>query len=152
MRHGETQGGGVSPEWRAWHGMRWRCLSRANRNWDRYGGRGITVCERWNTFENFLADVGRRPSALHSIDRIDNNRGYEPGNARWATRLEQAANKTQRQSAQLLSHNGRTQNIVEWSQETRIPENTLRARIRRGWDPQRALSTPLNTKHRRKAE
>jgi hypothetical protein len=74
------------------------CNPKAS-NYQYYGGRGITICERWRKFENFFADMGPRPSPAHSIDRIENNGNYEPGNCRWATAVEQNRNKRQRKRA-----------------------------------------------------
>lgn len=83
----------LPPEYRVWHCMKNRCLNPRAHNFAYYGGRGVTVCERWLKFENFFSDMGPRPSRRHSIDRIDNSRGYEPGNCRWATMKEQCANR-----------------------------------------------------------
>jgi hypothetical protein len=82
-----------TPEHRAWLDMRKRCVNPRNKKFKHYGGRGIRVCERWDSFANFYADLGPRPSPLHSLDRIDNDGNYESGNCRWATRSEQRRNQ-----------------------------------------------------------
>jgi hypothetical protein len=83
-----------TPEFVAWTSMRQRCGNPRCRRYANYGGRGISICERWRAFENFLADMGRRPSPDHSLDRIDNDGNYELGNCRWATRSQQQRNKS----------------------------------------------------------
>lgn len=92
--NGDAARGRVAPEYHAWKGMIKRCTNKKNRGWPNYGGRGITVCERWReSYLTFLADVGRRPSSKHSLDRIANDGNYEPGNVRWATRKQQINNR-----------------------------------------------------------
>lgn len=101
----QTHGHGhpISPEYRAWRNMINRCERPATKEFKDYGARGIRVCPRWrSSFENFLADIGLRPSPNHSLDRVDNDGNYEPGNCRWATRLEQQHNKRRAYSRPVL--------------------------------------------------
>lgn len=123
------------PEHHVWVGLRQRCKKHP-----RYAGRGITVFPAWkSSFDRFIADVGRRPSALHSLDRIDNDRGYEPGNVRWATKQEQANN---RHNSRILTAFGKTQTLQQWANEVQISQRTLGARLYNGWTIERALTQP----------
>ena len=97
--HGHTtvDAGRSTPEYRAWSSMKGRCLNRRNANYPRYGGRGITVCDRWrDSFDAFMADMGVRPSRVQSIERKDNALGYSPGNCCWATVTDQTRNRRSR--------------------------------------------------------
>jgi hypothetical protein len=86
--HGDTN----STEYKAWDSMHQRCNNKTRRDYANYGGRGITICARWQKYENFLADMGRKPSPELSLDRVNNDGNYEPGNCRWATRWQQNNN------------------------------------------------------------
>lgn len=97
LKHGDNRSNNKkTPEYRAWYSMKTRCYNSNIKRYADYGGRGIRVCERWlSSYENFLEDMGRKPSSQHSLDRIDNNLNYEPSNCRWATHSEQNNNKRQ---------------------------------------------------------
>lgn len=143
-RHGEAIVGSVTAEYKIWRGMLGRCLNKTNPAWMDYGGRGIGVCDRWRSFENFLADMGRRPDGL-SLDRIDNNKGYSPDNCRWATRKEQARN---RRSSAMIEYKGECRALVEWAEITGISVSAITQRLRAGWDVEMALTVPQ--RHRRR--
>jgi hypothetical protein len=133
-----THGLSRRPEFNQWNHMRQRCGNPSDDRFSDYGGRGITVCERWlNSFEHFLADMGPRPSPKHSIDRIDNNGNYEPGNCRWATHLEQAQNT---RTVLLVSALGLTLSVREWARRAGIHPSTLAYRIRSGWPIEAAVT------------
>jgi hypothetical protein len=138
-----THGLSDTPEHITWLNIRQRCLNPTHKKYKYYGGRGITVCDRWrHSFENFLSDMGPRPTPKHSAERINNNRGYEPGNVKWATKLEQANNT---RSNHFLTIDGQTKTIAEWSRVVGISQLTIARRIHIGWSDEDAVKSPLHT-------
>ena len=138
--HGDTWQGGSTPEYRAWLNMKGRCYNPKNASYRRYGGRGLTVIERWrNSFEAFLEDMGRRPSPQHSLDRIDNSLGYFPENCRWATAVVQKRN-----SGGIFRVNigGKIVCLKEACDLHGVSYGLIRNRVRRGWPSEKALATP----------
>lgn len=134
-----THGGSYSPTYNAWSRMKGRCHNPNSDDFPDYGGRGITVCERWrDNYKAFLADMGQCPPEM-SIDRINNDGNYEPSNCRWATATEQANNK---RNVPLYEFNGQRLSVAEWSRHTGISTSVLSARLSRGWTIKRALTTP----------
>jgi len=128
-------------EYRAWAGMRTRCHNPAFKDWHLYGGRGITICARWDSFAAFFEDLGTKPSPRHSLDRFPNPHGnYEPGNARWATPKEQARNWSKRNRR--IAFDGRVMTLSAWAEETGLVREVLRDRLDSGWTIRRALTTP----------
>jgi len=148
-RHGESGGGWYelrTPEYSAWLAMKARCETPSHKSYPDYGGRGITVCEQWrNSYEEFLKDVGRRPSSKHSIGRIDNDKGYYLGNVRWETDVEQARNQRHNR---LVTMHGVTKCVRAWAEDLRVDIKLVESRIGTGWSPERALTTPRLRKRR----
>ena len=138
--HGATSGGGEIPEYGVWLNMKARCTHKSTDSYHLYGGRGIKVCERWMRFENFISDMGRRPSDSHSIDRIDSNGNYEPSNCKWSDRLEQQNN---RRNNRPLTYKGETMNLSQWSRRVGMSHMRLHARLAAGWSLERALTEPV---------
>lgn len=130
-----------SPEHAAWKEMKQRCYNPNSHRYNRYGGRGIKVCDRWlDSFVAFYSDMGPRPSAGHSIERRDNNGDYEPGNCDWATKAEQNRN---RGDNVFLEHDGRSMTMAEWAREIGMGVKTLEYRIKNGWSIHNALTLPV---------
>lgn len=126
-----------TPEWNVWVDMRKRCTKWKHPHFARYGGRGIKVCDRWSDFSLFLKDVGPKPSPKHTLDRINNDKGYNPTNVRWSTRQEQARN---RRTSRFLTTRGKTQTLAAWAEETGMKTERIRMRIDRyGWSVDEAL-------------
>lgn len=146
-----THGKSGTNEHRAWLKMVERCSNSRNPAYKNYGARGISVCPRWRGekgFENYLNDLGPKPSPYHSVDRINNNGNYEPSNCRWATPREQCNNT---RSNRKYEFNGKVKTIREWSDETGLKYQTINHRLWLGWSVGKALSTPVKTSNLKKA-
>jgi len=136
MQHGLSK----TIEYKTWKSMKYRCYGMNNKQYKDYGGRGIKVCDRWlNDFPAFLEDMGKRPSRSHSLDRINTNKDYSPDNCRWATHRMQA-NNTRRTNTIMVD--GRKMTLMEIARRTRIHPETLRNRIKKGWDYENIIRDP----------
>ncbi len=142
VSHGATRFGKTSAEYKAWQSMLLRTGNANTKCFARYGGRGITVCERWATsFEAFFEDTGPRPSKKHSLDRFpDNDGNYEPTNCRWATGTEQQNNRS---VTRHLVVKGISKPLAEWSREVGIDSSTIFERLKRGWSDEDAVMRPV---------
>jgi len=131
-----------TPEYGTWIRTKMRCCNPSLFDYPDYGGRGITVCERWmHSFENFYSDMGDRPSPEHSIERVDNDAGYSPDNCIWATNEVQANNK---RTNHRLTHNGETHTVTEWANMLNINRVTILNRIVKGWPVHKALDPTMH--------
>jgi hypothetical protein len=146
-KHGMSR----SPEYRVWATMRNRCNDPTATEYERYGGKGIAVCDRWDrSFQAFIDDMGRRPTPRHQIDRIDGDKGYEPGNCRWATPRENTNNQA---VTKHVTVDGVTKPLSVIAEEYGIAYDTLYRRVvTRGWDLRRALTQPVHFKPRHKQQ
>ncbi len=144
LKHGNCCNRKPSPEYVVWAGMIQRCTDPACKSYPRYGGRGITVCARWrHSFENFLADMGPRPGPAYSIDRIENDGNYEPGNCRWATEEEQRRNTRRNR---FIEFNGVQKTMTEWERSLGMRRGTLQARLdQHRWPLELAITTPVDS-------
>ncbi len=131
------------PSYTIWRNMIQRCIDANAKQYHRYGGRGIKVCERWrHSVDNWITDMGQRPSNKHSIDRIDNDGDYEPSNCRWATVKEQARN---RRSNRILEFQGCRMAMAEWAEKLGFSVQTIKSRLNLGWSVEEALTKPLRS-------
>jgi len=138
--HGRTK----TPEYGVWRQMVARCTKPGHANYRRYGARGVTVCDRWRAdFAAFLADMGGRPSPLHTLERKDNDGPYSPENCVWATSAVQMRNTRQNHR---LTLRGVTLTVTDWVTKTGIPRSTIYARIRYGWSTERTLTEPVQSR------
>ncbi len=142
MKRAPNHGMARTPEYVSWRSMMTRCFNENHKSFHRYGGRGITVCEEWQTFQNFYADMYPRPEG-HSLERINSDLGYYPENCKWSSRLEQSNNLSSNVN---LTFNGKTQSVSMWARELDIPVRTLHNRIANGWTTDKALTTPRKKK------
>lgn len=125
--------------YKSWASMIARCFNKNHDAYERYNGRGITVCDHWRKFENFLADMGERPQGL-TLERKNNAGNYEPGNCKWATTKEQ--NNNQRTN-RILTFKGESMNLTQWSERLSVTPSLLKARFKLGWSIERAFSEPI---------
>lgn len=140
VTHGNAFKGRRTPEYSAWDRMIQRCTNQRRDTYHHYGGRGIQVSERWRTFENFLADMGAKPSRRHTLERVDNGRGYEPGNVIWATMAVQMRNT---RDNRLVTFDGVTLCVADWGLRQGLCPHVIAGRLNRGWSAERALRTPV---------
>ncbi len=133
-----------TPEYRTWANMKDRCENPNCARYRDYGGRGITVCDAWQSFEAFYADMGPRPPN-GTIERIDNHGNYEPMNCRWASNFEQQSN---RRNNRRFTIDGRTQTLAQWVRESEASKTTIARRLDRGWSPKDAVFTPPQPRNR----
>lgn len=129
ISHGHCAGGEQSPTYVSWHSMITRCTLPEYDGYADYGGRVISVCDRWLSFSAFLTDMGNRPSNNHKIERTNNNGNYELGNCRWATQKEQNRNM---RSNVVVEHNGQSMILTDWFEKLGVPVTTYYTRRRRG--------------------
>jgi hypothetical protein len=121
--------------------MRQRCLNKNVKGFENYGGRGIKICSRWlKSYDNFLADMGEKPSKLHSIDRINNDGNYTPKNCRWTTKKIQANNT---RSVKKYTIDGVSKTVKEWALHYKIKHKTIHKRLYAGWNYKDAITRPL---------
>lgn len=145
FRHGHALKGRRSGTYKSWRSMRKRCLTPSGSDYPAYGAKGISICSRWDRFQNFLADMGERPEGM-SLERINNDGNYEPSNCKWATRREQARN---RKHCRFLEYHGERKTLSEWAELRGMGAETLRFRLARGWPLEKALEAPIRA-HTRK--
>jgi len=139
IKHGAARGNRATSTYKSWLGMKERALNTDHHAYQRYGGRGITICDRWvNSFEAFLEDMGECPVGM-SIDRINNDGNYEPTNCRWATAQQQSEN---RKSNIWIEHQGQRMLIAHWAKRIGMTHSSLRERFKKGWSVERCLTQP----------
>lgn len=143
ITHGETRGGIQTSEYQCWVAMKQRVFNKNHVGYKNYGGRGIAICERWlNSFEDFIADMGRRPTPKHSIERVENDGNYEPSNCVWGTKAEQINNT---RSNNRVTVGSVTLTVSQWAKRSGLKRTTISGRMRMGWSKETAVTTPTKT-------
>jgi hypothetical protein len=132
LRHGMTG----TKLYDSWKGMRARCSNPSHISYKNYGGRGISVCNEWQDFENFYADMGDRPEGA-TLERIDNDKGYSKDNCKWASWSE---NNRNRRSIRIVELDGVSKSVVEWAEVTGLKIQTICSRLNKGWTAERTLT------------
>ena len=143
-RKNATHGMYQTSTYTVWRGILRRCNNPKNKDYPRYGGRGIKICKAWLKFENFLSDVGVRPEGMQ-LDRIKNEGNYERENVRWTT---PAKNSNNRRTNVLVEFKGETKTVAEWAREMQVCPKALRYRLKNGWSTDQAFSIPMDKKNR----
>jgi len=133
FKHGKNR----TKKHRTWQNIKTRCLNKSRKYYKHYGGRGITICEKWLNFEGFDEDMPDPPGEEYQIERINNNGNYEKSNCKWATRKEESRNKRTNIN---ITYNGKTQILADWAEEFNINPGVLRYRLKNGWDIEKALT------------
>jgi hypothetical protein len=145
--HGHARRKAILPEYAIWGQLKAKCYRKKNHAYKNYGGRGITVCEEWrNDFQAFYGHVGPRPTPKHTIERINNNGNYEPGNVKWATRHEQ--NRNRRNNVN-LTIDGVTKCVTDWANVSGTNSHTIYTRVKAGWDDRSAVFNKPQYGHQR---
>lgn len=144
--HGYASRTGAAPEYTAYMAMKTRCLNPNSTRFDYWGGRGVKICQRWlDSFENFLEDMGPKPSPFHTLDRLDSSKDYEPGNCQWLEKDNHARKSLKDQherQRRYIVYNGERRTTKDWAERQGLTISTLDQRVRAGWDVHRMLTTP----------
>ena len=135
----------TTPTYRCWLAMLARCENSNTPRYADWGGRGITVCKRWHKFTNFVHDMGMQPSGL-TLERTNNKKGYSLANCVWATPKQQANNRRRRSDCPVLTYDGTTRTLIEWSALTELTVSAIKARLAKNWTIKQVLTAPLRTR------
>jgi hypothetical protein len=150
IKHGACANGKIASLYNRWKDIKQRCNNPTRITYARYGGRGIKLCKRWHDYVAFAADIlekiGPPPTRRHQLDRIDNDKGYTPGNMRWATPKQQIRNS---RSVRLITIQGKRMSVIEWCEHFNLSVNTFRFRKRKGLSDKAALTTPVDKRYSR---